>query len=145
MLHVHWHRLTQENKAVHNSTMKNKWELCVWSCPGLCLSTFSPADFNMCFLGIIDELWVQQLSVSSVSTSSKLLSIWGILGTPKFAIGVRSDGSLVDCVLSNISMDEKNCGWKFKRNWYLLILKVFQSRYVLITKGKCLKAYIRET
>ena len=58
------------------------------------------------------------------------------MGAPKLAIGTRSEGSLVDYVPSNISMDENSVGESWKEIGHLHILKVSQPRYLLIMKGK---------
>ena len=40
-----------------------------------------------------------RLSVSSVSSSSKLLTLRVVLGTPELVIGIKSKGNTVDYVL----------------------------------------------
>lgn len=71
------------------------------------------------------------------------------LGTPKLAIGIRSKGSLIDYISSNISdyissnisVDERSVGESLKEIGYLHTVSnwIFEStsvRYLLIIKGK---------
>lgn len=63
------------------------------------------------------------------------------LGTPKLAIGIRSKGTLIDYISSNISMDETSVDESFKEIGYFHTVSnwIFESPsiiYLLIIKGK---------